>query len=632
MKLCKIKIKEFGSIEELEIDFSENPRVLVGINESGKTNILHALRLLGNYNVQNDDIRETSTGGLIKEGEITFIFEFDEKELKEIFEKVRNKILMRNINKNVVRDDETQYNLKDLIEKKYKKGFYTIDLIKKTKSAGYYSIKHLILSDTFKKPKVGINYTFGDPSLGTLNLSNFEFIDIEDFKNIPANYFDETVEFKNLESLIEKAEIDIIKNNLPKVVYWEYKDEYLLPRSIPLDSFIANPNSCIPLKNLFLISDIPEDRVSSYLQEFRGDFNRLQSRLDKVAKKATNFFKKAWPEYKNIEFNLQLTETSIKCSVKELNKWDFQKRSDGFRRFIALLLHLFIPAEKGLLNNALILIDDAEISLHPHGCRYLLEQLKKLARNNYVMFATHSIFMIDTKNIKRHYIVKKKRETTTIKEATEENYISEEVLYNALGASVYEVLKNKNILFEGWTDKKLFEVFISNAKNKTYQRFFEDTGRGHCIGVKSIKNILPILEMGKRKCLIITDSDNVAKECQREWKENKGWGVWKRYDEISRREVISCEDFIKKDVLINKLKETLKKKNIDLNTKGFTLPSTGRLYFIKNKLKEKGLKEEKVTEIIKELKETIFNDLKYEEIEDDYAKVVEEIKKEIETL
>ncbi len=45
MKLNRVQIKNFRSIKDIEIDFDPSCRVLVGINESGKSNILNALAL-----------------------------------------------------------------------------------------------------------------------------------------------------------------------------------------------------------------------------------------------------------------------------------------------------------------------------------------------------------------------------------------------------------------------------------------------------------------------------------------------------------------------------------------------------------------------------------------------------------
>ena len=47
MKLDRVEIKNFRSIQDIKIDFDPPCRVLVGINESGKSNILNALALLG---------------------------------------------------------------------------------------------------------------------------------------------------------------------------------------------------------------------------------------------------------------------------------------------------------------------------------------------------------------------------------------------------------------------------------------------------------------------------------------------------------------------------------------------------------------------------------------------------------
>ncbi len=46
MQLNNVSIKNFRSLETAEIDFIPSCKVLIGINESGKTNILHALAML----------------------------------------------------------------------------------------------------------------------------------------------------------------------------------------------------------------------------------------------------------------------------------------------------------------------------------------------------------------------------------------------------------------------------------------------------------------------------------------------------------------------------------------------------------------------------------------------------------
>jgi len=260
-----------------------------------------------------------------------------------------------------------------------------------------------------------------------------------------------------------------------------------------------------------------------------------------------------------------------------------------------------------------------------------MEQLIKVAENNYVIYSTHSIFMIDRENINRHYIVEKNNEITTVREANEENYKDEEVIYNALGTSAYEILKEKNIFFEGWTDKSLFETGIK--KDKKIRKFFEKIGRSHAIGVKSIKNITPIIELSNRKIFILSDNDQISKQEQKEFQENKGFGVWKRYDEIFKtREIITSEDFLKNEVLKKEFFEVLVNFNIKFQDDDFELPKVGKLDYAKNWLKKKNISKERSEEIIKKLKKNLFKNLRLNAIEKDYFDFIQSLQQEVQKL
>ena len=59
MRLSKVQIKNFRSIADLTLNFDPPCRVLVGINESGKSNILNALSLLDEDVLpEKDDVRD----------------------------------------------------------------------------------------------------------------------------------------------------------------------------------------------------------------------------------------------------------------------------------------------------------------------------------------------------------------------------------------------------------------------------------------------------------------------------------------------------------------------------------------------------------------------------------------------
>lgn len=209
------------------------------------------------------------------------------------------------------------------------------------------------------------------------------------------------------------------------------------------------------------------------------------------------------------------------------------------------------------LTDTLLLIDEPEISLHPSGARYLREELIKISKTNYVVYSTHSIFMIDSGDISRHYIVKKKDEITTIEPAKDSNIADEEVLYNALGHSVFAVLKEKNLIFEGWNDKCLFSVALQGATTALKNKY-KDFGMCHAKGVGTIKTITPMIELAQRECLIISDSDKPAKDQQKMYRQEKGFGEWKHYQDIDASLVANTgEDFIKNDFITKQVKAIL---------------------------------------------------------------------------
>ena len=66
------------------------------------------------------------------------------------------------------------------------------------------------------------------------------------------------------------------------------------------------------------------------------------------------------------------------------------------------------------ISGNILIIDEPEIGLHPSGVQFLRQELERISKNNLVMIATHSIFMIDNNIIDRHFIVEKENEITAI--------------------------------------------------------------------------------------------------------------------------------------------------------------------------------------------------------------------------
>ncbi|MBU0766238.1 ATP-binding protein [Patescibacteria group bacterium] len=624
MKLNRVEIRNFRSIEDETITFDPTCRVLVGINESGKSNILEALALLDEDRepIKKNDLREALPDEeLIDEAYIRFVFKFEKDESGHLLEEVTKKIIATSDNPKMVSCDGRQLTLKSFCSSR-NEGLFSVDILDETKRCTHWAIpKKYKLFAGWKKPTSACPADYTIECGGEdYKLAQFKLISTADVGDVPEDYL-EDASIGDLTSLVGKTINSITEESLPDVLFWEYDENNLLPSSINIAEFCTDPKKCLPLQNMFTLAGI-EDIKDSIEDAQTGTENQFQNYLNGVAKKTTNHFRKVWKEYKDIEFSLRLNADQIIPGVKEKNIYDFARRSDGFKRFVTFLLMISVNVKTDNLRDTLLLIDEPDTSLHPSGARYLRDELINIAKKNYVVYSTHSIFMIDSGDIGRHYIVKKKGEITSIEEAHASNIADEEVLYNALGHSVFAVLKVKNIIFEGWTDKHLFQVALGNA-SATLKRKYKDVGMCHGKGVKTIKAITPLIELANRKCLIVSDSDKPAKDHKKLYVKDKGYGEWQTYQDIDQAiEAITAEDFLKNDYIARKVNSALSGKSIPTFSTSELPDKKGKLAAIKKWLIDNGMTEDQANETLPNIKCILYENLKSQNIDDVYSKIL----------
>jgi AAA15 family ATPase/GTPase len=624
MKLDRVVIKNFRSIKDVTIDFDPTCRVLVGINESGKSNILHALAFLSkDYKpTKKADLREALPDeDPIEESYVRFVFKFEKPESDELLAAVSATVLSNARNPDVVSSDGTSQSLKDFCANR-NEGIFNIDILAETKAFTHWAVQYELLGG-WKTTTPACPSDFAIEIKGEKHLlSKYKIIRGGDFSDIPPEYLKDA-EIADLATSYGEANNAITKAHLPDTLFWEYDEDNLLPSSVRIADFSANPKTCTPLENMFNLAGITEIAKSMAEAKARGN-NQFQNYLDGIARKTTLHFRNVWKEYKNIDFSLRLNADQIEPGVKEKNTLDFSKRSDGFKRFVTFLLMISVDVRTDNLTDTLLLIDEPEVSLHPSGARYLRDELIRISKTNYVVYSTHSVFMIDSGDIGRHYIVKKKDEITTIEVARESNIADEEVLYNALGHSVFAVLKEKNIIFEGWNDKHLFTVALQSATTSLKNKY-KDYGMCHAKGVGSIKALTPIIQLANRKCLIVSDSDKAAKDQQRAYRSDKGFGEWKTYQDIDASlEEITGEDFVKNDFFTKQIRVAVSSLAMPAFDQS-NLPLTNKLASFSKWLIENGMTSDQARETINHVKALVFENLKPSNIEASYNKILEGI-------
>jgi len=630
MELFSIKIKNFKSIKYIDLKLNNNYYVIAGKNESGKSNILNAISFIDpTITIDSKFIREPLPDEKpVDESYIYFVFRLTDDEINEIYDEISP--LFFGVNKDHIIGEayKAKINLISFIKNR-SESLISIDFIKK---------KRLYLNWAFPKSGYNLNknikkildscpesFSFVDEEAKLIQLKKYKFVNIDKALNSSIEHIADA-SFEDISTLISNKISALLKNQLNNSIFWYYKEENLLPSKIDMALFKENPSICYPLIYLFNLASITDikSEIDLAISKSTKAINNL---LLRVSKHSSLFFKEKWKEYDEIEFNLSLNGSNIEIGIKEQNNYDFSQRSDGFKRFVTFLIMISAKVKTNQLNDTIIIIDEPEIGLHPSGQRFLRDELRKISETNTVIFSTHSIFLIDPDNLENHYIVEKTKESTNIKEVGKSNIIDEEVIFNALGYSVFENLKHYNILFEGWRDKYLFHVAISKLPDKFKElKELKEIGLTHAKGVKDIKHIVPILELANRNCIILSDSDKPARERQAEYIKEYHYANWYRYDQLLDDEiVITGEDFIKAETILTYLNKIKMKLNlIDLNEPHFDHPK-GKIHVITEWLKPIG--EEKVKEELEKMKESLFNNLKSNQIEDKYYKLLIELNK-----
>lgn len=639
MKFTGVEIVNFRSIEELDINFSSGSAVgLVGINESGKSNVLRALLLLSSEaSPQASDVRMNRLNDeTIEDSHVQFSFELDDDEIDSLIEEMTKKVIGNKVLLPALSGKKGLKSFHDFARSR-REVLHYVDVM--NEDVSYYTISlddefQEVMGDWFRikstpSPENPMPVTIEGESQ-VINVKKGNLICAPGLAGILPESIAVKLDMNSLDRIWQEIVGEYAEKHLPEVIFWNYEKENLLPASIDIDAFCSAPEKCKPLQSMFEIFGV-FDIKETIEQAKKGGRNRLDNLLRRVSNSAAEHVREVWKDYKAATIDLIPDGNEIRVSVRDTSLGlSFADRSDGFKRFMTFLLLVSAKVKTNALQNVLFLIDEPEISLHPAGIRNLRDELLRISENNYVVFATHSPHMIDRRNIERHLLIEKVDEVTRGTRAGNGRVFDEEVLLNSLGASVFEALKPSTLIFEGWRDKKLFEVFRDSNRKTAPFKELANVGLTYVNGVKDAKNVVPILALACTRINVISDHDDAAIEHRKSFLEarfNSGWFTYREL-EAPDSEAVTAEDFIK-PVALKKAFDALRKKHaFQIAISEEELQGSNRLYVIKLKLRSLGLTKEQLRSYENEFKSLVFDSLKFSSIDDRYSVVVTSIAKE----
>jgi AAA ATPase domain len=260
MKLAYVKIENFRSIKSARLDFSRPCRALIGINESGKTNVLHALALLNaDRTIDVNDLRQTAGDETpITEAEVWFTFNLEAADHDGIVEEVKASLLGSVNDAMFHNSDETLGSYVRSI----RQSLYRADLVERKQFASYFSLpKTKKVRDGWVVPKPGATVAAVVNEKGeSVNLSSYKILHKSQLPDeLHQHCIPLTIDLLN--SLLGKAIIAWTDSHLPTCVFWSYSEAQLLPASIEVQKFRSSPSSYEPLKQMFLLAG--HDEVDS---------------------------------------------------------------------------------------------------------------------------------------------------------------------------------------------------------------------------------------------------------------------------------------------------------------------------------------------------------------------------------
>lgn len=448
MKLKGFRVKEFRSVVDSGWIDADQITALIGTNESGKTNILLPLWKLnpaveGEINLTEDLPRDKYHTYRSANPKPVFIFarySLDDTEQHEMVEFTTHKadefseiIVSKDFDGNLFFDFPLEYKIDDTIIEEGKKLLAEYKE-KITSSDGGTKAeqdrRQKALDSICSIEQILCSFSKGNASESIIkahtNLSKFE---TEIKGSICCAMMAELIErfsylYKecNKPSLSENEDVcEYIKSRMPKYVYYSnygnLDSQIYLPQV--LDDIGKNnlgvkaAAKARTLRTLFKfvqlnpkeITDLGNERTGLTQDQIEAIANKKKEReilLSSASSEFTKSFNEWWKQG-NYTFEFQADGNFFRIWVSDSirpERIELESRSTGLQWFFSFYLVFLVESELHH-RNAILLLDEPGVTLHPLAQKDLFMFFENLAKNNQIMYTTHSPFMVDSNHLER---------------------------------------------------------------------------------------------------------------------------------------------------------------------------------------------------------------------------------------
>lgn len=193
---------------------------------------------------------------------------------------------------------------------------------------------------------------------------------------------------------------------------------------------------------------------------------------------------------------------------------ELEGRSKGFQWFFSFYLIFLVESDEGH-KDAILMLDEPGLHLHPTAQQELIAFFEKLAEKNQLVYTTHSPFLIDGDNIQR------------VRPVTEDDsghsHVSidgwpkdRETIFPLQAAAGYAMVKGlfqhkRNVLVEGMSDYYYLHALSHQCRNDKRACLPEDIYITPCGGTKMVGQIASLFLGQDVRPLVLLDGDDAGR-------------------------------------------------------------------------------------------------------------------------
>ena len=334
------------------------------------------------------------------------------------------------------------------------------------------------------------------------------------------------------ESILESAQqdpIDEIENTLitelPVMIYFE--NYGILDSSIWLSRFMEDLNNYPDDPRIRTISAMFEhtrlDPQEIRLLGEESDAKSIEKRtikLNSASNDISSRFSEWWSQRRH-KFRYQADGDYFRIWVADDVRPDIEieleARSKGFQWFFSFYLVFLVESEE-FYKDAILLLDEPGLHLHPTAQQALIPFLEKLSERNQLVYTTHSPFLIDGENL--HRVRPVTEDKTGHSRITAEIWPKDrDTIFPLQAAAGYAMMRGlfkhrKNVLVEGMTDYYYLQELSQQCARLNQATLPDDIYIVPCGGTKYV-GLLAALFMGEQvRPLVLLDGDEAGRARQ----------------------------------------------------------------------------------------------------------------------